>query len=41
MEKLGMRREGHFVQCIYRGDDQWWDEYFYALLAEEWFKHAR
>lgn len=36
MEKIGMRREGHFQQCIYRGDDQWWDEYFYAMLAHEW-----
>lgn len=36
MEKIGMRREGHFQQCIYRGDDHWWDEYFYAMLAREW-----
>lgn len=36
MEKIGMRREGHFQQCIYRGDDVWWDEYFYAMLAHEW-----
>jgi RimJ/RimL family protein N-acetyltransferase len=36
MEKLGMRREGHFRRCIYRGEDRWWDEYFYALLADEW-----
>jgi RimJ/RimL family protein N-acetyltransferase len=36
MEKIGMRREGHFRQCIHRGGDTWWDEYFYALLAEEW-----
>lgn len=36
MEKLGMRREGHFRQCIYRGDEVWWDEYFYAILANEW-----
>ena len=40
MEKIGMRREGHFQQCLYRGSeqgvDQWWDEYFYALLAHEW-----
>ncbi|MEZ4860630.1 MAG: GNAT family N-acetyltransferase [Caldilineaceae bacterium] len=39
MEKIGMRREGHFRQCIYRDDDTWWDEYFYALLAAEW--HTR
>lgn len=36
MEKLGLRREGHFQKCIYRGGDLWWDEYFYAVLREEW-----
>jgi len=36
MEKIGMRREGHFRKCIHRGGDLWWDEYFYAILAEEW-----
>jgi RimJ/RimL family protein N-acetyltransferase len=36
MEKLGMRREGHFRQCIDRGDGVWWDELFYAILREEW-----
>lgn len=36
MEKIGLRREGHFRQCIHRGGDTWWDEYFYALLDEEW-----
>lgn len=40
MEKLGMRREGFFQQCIYRGDGVWWSEYFYAMLAEEWFGAA-
>lgn len=38
MEKLGMRREGHLRQCIQRDDGTWWDEYFYALLADEWFE---
>jgi len=38
MIKIGMRREGHFQECIYRGDDQWWDEYFYAVLEKDWFK---
>jgi len=38
MEKLGMRREAHFRKCIRRPDNRWWDEYFYALLEEEWFK---
>lgn len=37
MEKIGMRREGHFRQCIYRGNDEWWDEYFYAILHKEWW----
>ncbi len=37
MEKLGMRREAHFRQCILRPGGSWWDEYFYALLAEEYF----
>lgn len=35
MEKLGMRREAHFRKCIYRGENTWWDEYFYAILEEE------
>lgn len=35
MEKLGMRREGHFKQCIPYGD-VWWDEYYYAMLRSEW-----
>lgn len=38
MEKLGMRREAHWRKCIRRPENQWWDEYFYALLEEEWFK---
>jgi ribosomal-protein-alanine N-acetyltransferase len=38
MEKLGMRREAHFRKCIGRPDNRWWDEYFYALLEEEWFE---
>ena len=38
MEKIGMRREAHFRQCIWRGGDMWWDEYFYAMLASEWRK---
>ena len=35
MEKLGMRREAHFRQGLYRETGEWWDEYFYALLAHE------
>lgn len=37
MEKLGMRREAHFRQCLHRASGEWWDEYVYALLAEEYF----
>jgi len=35
MEKLGMRREAHFRQALHRETGEWWDEYFYALLADE------
>jgi len=35
-EKLGLRREGHFRACIYRAPGVWWDEYFYAMLADEY-----
>ncbi len=35
MERLGMRREGHFRQSrLLRG--AWQDEYLYALLREDW-----
>lgn len=35
MEKLGMRREAHFVQNeMFKGE--WSDELVYAMLAEEW-----
>lgn len=35
MEKIGMRREAHFKKCYKKGAE-WWDEYFYAILEEEW-----
>jgi len=35
MEKCGMRREAEFKKCIQKGNG-WWDEYFYAILEEEW-----
>lgn len=29
------------AQCIHRGQNIWWDEYFYAILEEEWHRaHA-
>jgi len=36
MEKIGMKREGYFRKGLYRGNNVWWDEYFYAILDEEW-----
>ncbi|WP_369128168.1 GNAT family N-acetyltransferase [Inconstantimicrobium porci] len=37
MEKIGMRREGHNIRCVYiKG--KWQDEYFYAIHDEEWKK---
>jgi RimJ/RimL family protein N-acetyltransferase len=41
MEKLGMRREAHFRQCLHQKTGEWWDEYFYALLADEYFASER
>ncbi|KAB2334558.1 GNAT family N-acetyltransferase [Cytobacillus depressus] len=35
MEKIGMRREGYFKKCIPKGNE-WWDEYYYAILEQEW-----
>jgi [ribosomal protein S5]-alanine N-acetyltransferase len=38
MEKLGMRREGHFREgAMEKGE--WRDSYLYAVLAEEWLAH--
>lgn len=35
LERLGMRREGHFIQNNwFRG--KWGDEYLYAILDKEW-----
>ncbi|WP_217495107.1 GNAT family N-acetyltransferase [Vibrio sonorensis] len=39
-ERLQMRREGHFKQCLPRDNDNWWDEYFYAMLQEDFEKLA-
>ena len=36
-ERLGMRREGHFIQnAWFKG--KWCDEYLYAVLREEWLR---
>jgi RimJ/RimL family protein N-acetyltransferase len=31
-----MRREAHFRQALHQKNGMWWDEYFYALLADEY-----
>ena len=36
MERLGMRREAHFRRCILHRPGEWWDEYLYAVLEEEY-----
>ena len=36
MEKLGMRREAHFVKDAFQ-KGEWCDSYLYAILADEWF----
>jgi RimJ/RimL family protein N-acetyltransferase len=40
MEKLGMRREAHFHKCLLQPQGDWWDEYVYAMLEEEYFAGA-
>jgi RimJ/RimL family protein N-acetyltransferase len=41
LERLGMRREGHFLQKVFffrdgEGRPLWHDAFEYAILAEEW-----
>ena len=37
LERLGMRREGHFLKNVwFKG--KWGDEYLYAILKEEWLQ---
>ena len=36
MERLGMRREAHWVKESLHRSGEWMDAYHYALLAEEW-----
>lgn len=41
LERLGMRREGHFIKNVHFKFDEnknplWNDSYAYAILAEEW-----
>jgi RimJ/RimL family protein N-acetyltransferase len=40
LERLGMRREGHFVENVwFKG--RWGSEYLYALVQEEWLQKTR
>lgn len=36
LEKIGMRREAHFIKNILIGNE-WHDEYFYAIYDNEWY----
>jgi RimJ/RimL family protein N-acetyltransferase len=37
LERVGMRREGHFIHNVwFKGS--WGDEYLYALVEQEWFQ---
>ena len=38
LERLGFRREGHFIESFPLGDNRWGDEYYYGLLEREWLK---
>lgn len=40
LERLGFRREGHFLSCAWFRDD-WCDEYSYAMLQDEWDERTR
>ena len=35
LERLGMRKEGHFIKSFRMGD-KWLDDCIYAMLEEEW-----
>jgi RimJ/RimL family protein N-acetyltransferase len=40
MERLGMRQEAHFLQSAwYKGE--WTDEYWYAILADDWYQRRQ
>ena len=39
MEKIGMRREAHFIKEKFYGNE-WCDRYQYAILHEEWVKQC-
>lgn len=37
-DKINMVQEGVFRKCIHYKDDIWWDELFFSLLEEDYFK---
>ena len=40
LERVGLRREGHFLESIwFKGE--WSDEYLYAVLEDEWLKKRK
>lgn len=46
LERLGMRREGHFLKKAWfkrdeQGNPLWHNAYQYAMLAEEWMEQQR
>lgn len=42
LERLGLRREGHFLQAYHdAAHGEWADEYLYAVLREEWPRGGR
>lgn len=40
LEKLGFRKEAHFVESYYQ-DGKWLDDVLYALLSKEWKKNEK
>lgn len=38
LERLGFRKEGHFIKS-FRIDEAWFDDVVYAMLEEEWKIH--
>ncbi len=45
MQRLGMRREAHYIKDVYfrltaQGKPAWQDSYMYAMLREEWIEKS-
>jgi len=40
LERIGMRKEAHFRECL-RWGDGWADDAIYAMLAREWTATSR